>query len=71
MRACDDVGVRVEGVPDELRQAGSRTTDKAGQVVFHQTWNGSLGPWTGLAVTALWAAGALLAGAWSVRHRDA
>lgn len=45
--------------------------DKAGQVVFHETWNGSLGPWTGLAVTALWAAGALLAGAWSVRHRDA
>lgn len=45
--------------------------DKAGQVVFHETWDGSLGPWTGLAVTALWAAGALLAGAWSVRHRDA
>lgn len=45
--------------------------DKAGQVVFHETWDGSLGPWTGLAVTALWAVGALLAGAWSVRHRDA
>lgn len=45
--------------------------DKAGQVVFHETWDGSLGPWTGLAVTALWAAGALLTGAWSVRHRDA
>ncbi|MGW0334931.1 ABC transporter permease subunit [Streptomyces sp. NPDC003011] len=45
--------------------------DRAGQVVFHGTWDGSLGPWTGLAVTALWAGAALLAGAWSVRHRDA
>jgi ABC-2 type transport system permease protein len=45
--------------------------DRAGQVVFHQTWDGSLGPWTGLAVTALWAAAALLAGAWSIRRRDA
>jgi len=44
--------------------------DRAGQVVFHQTWDGSLGPWTGLAVTALWAAAALLAGAWSVLRRD-
>lgn len=31
--AIDDVGVRIEGVPDELRQAGARTTDKAGQVI--------------------------------------
>ncbi|MGW3651562.1 ABC transporter permease [Streptomyces sp. NPDC000878] len=45
--------------------------DKAGQVVFHEAWDGALGPWTGLTVTALWAGGALLAGAWSVRHRDA
>ncbi|MEV0641489.1 ABC transporter permease [Streptomyces sp. NPDC050619] len=45
--------------------------DKAGQVIFHATWDGSLGPWSGLAVTALWAAAALLAGAWSVRRRDA
>jgi ABC-2 type transport system permease protein len=45
--------------------------DRAGQVVFHETWDGSLGPWTGLAVTALWTAAALLAGAWSVRRRDA
>lgn len=45
--------------------------DKAGQVVFHGTWDGALGPWTGLAVTALWAAGALSAGGWSVRRRDA
>jgi ABC-2 type transport system permease protein len=45
--------------------------DKAGQVVLHETWDGSLGPWTGLAVTAAWAAAALFAGAWSVRRRDA
>jgi ABC-2 type transport system permease protein len=45
--------------------------DRAGQVAFHQTWDGAMGPWTGLAVTALWAAAALGAGAWSVRRRDA
>ncbi|NGO11449.1 ABC transporter permease [Streptomyces sp. HC44] len=45
--------------------------DKAGQTVLHETSDGALGPWTGLAVTALWAAAALLAGAWSVRRRDA
>ncbi|MEU9589066.1 ABC transporter permease [Streptomyces sp. NPDC048219] len=45
--------------------------DQAGQVVLHQAHDGSLGPWTGLAVTALWAAAAVLAGAWRLRHRDA
>ncbi|MGP4084970.1 ABC transporter permease [Streptomyces sp. KR55] len=45
--------------------------DKAGQMVFHETSDGTLGPWTGLAVTALWTAAALVAGAWSVRRRDA
>ncbi|MFF1813279.1 ABC transporter permease [Streptomyces sp. NPDC058251] len=45
--------------------------DKAGQVVLHETWDGALGAWTGLAVTAAWAAAALTAGAWSVRRRDA
>jgi ABC-2 type transport system permease protein len=45
--------------------------DKAGQAVLHETAEGSLGPWTGLAVTALWAAAALVAGGWSVRRRDA
>ncbi|MET7272778.1 ABC transporter permease [Streptomyces flaveolus] len=45
--------------------------DKAGQVVLYQAYDGSLGPWTGLAVTALWAAAAVLAGAWRLRHRDA
>ncbi|MER6423991.1 ABC transporter permease [Streptomyces sp. NPDC001137] len=45
--------------------------DRAGQVVFHGRWDGALGPWTGLAVTGLWTAVALLAGAWSVRRRDA
>ena len=45
--------------------------DKAGQLVLRQTYDGTLGPWSGLAVTALWTAAALLAGAWSVRRRDA
>ncbi|MEW2264629.1 ABC transporter permease [Streptomyces sp. NPDC047853] len=45
--------------------------DKAGQVVLYQTHDGILGPWAGLAVTALWAAAALLAGAWRLRGRDA
>ncbi|MEU0968303.1 ABC transporter permease [Streptomyces sp. NPDC005917] len=45
--------------------------DRAGQVVLHSAWDGPLGPWTGLAVTALWTAAALLAGARSLRRRDA
>ncbi|MGA5898834.1 ABC transporter permease [Streptomyces venetus] len=46
--------------------------DKAGQLVIRGTYEGSsLGPWSGLAVTALWTVAALLAGAWSLRRRDA
>ncbi|MES9524901.1 ABC transporter permease [Streptomyces capoamus] len=45
--------------------------DRAGQVALHSTWDGALGPWSGLAVTALWASAALVAGGWSVRRRDA
>ncbi|KUN19393.1 ABC transporter [Streptomyces corchorusii] len=45
--------------------------DRAGQVALHSTWDGALGPWSGLAVTALWTASALVAGGWSVRRRDA
>ena len=45
--------------------------DRAGQVVLYRSHGGPLGPWTGLAVTALWTLGALAAGAWSVRRRDA
>lgn len=45
--------------------------DRAGQLVLHQTPQGSLGPWTGLAVTAAWAGIALFAGWWAVRKRDA
>lgn len=45
--------------------------DRAGQIALHETHEGSLGPWSGLAVTALWAALALLAGGWSVHRRDA
>jgi len=45
--------------------------DRAGQVVLHETADGVLGPWTGPAVTAVWASAALLAGGWSVSRRDA
>jgi ABC-2 type transport system permease protein len=45
--------------------------DRAGQVALHSGWDGPLGPWSGLAVTALWTAAALLAGAWAVNRRDA
>ncbi|MFG2281798.1 ABC transporter permease [Streptomyces asoensis] len=45
--------------------------DRAGQVVLHSTWQGTLGPWAGLAVTAAWTATAVAAGAWQLRHRDA
>ncbi|MFJ7336458.1 ABC transporter permease [Streptomyces sp. NPDC101110] len=45
--------------------------DKAGQLVLRETYDGTLGPWSGLGVTALWSAAALLAGAWRVRRRDA
>ncbi|MEU6671858.1 ABC transporter permease subunit [Streptomyces sp. NPDC046727] len=45
--------------------------DRAGQVALHSGWDGTLGPWSGLAVAGLWAAAALLAGGWSLRRRDA
>ncbi|MEU3526226.1 ABC transporter permease [Streptomyces sp. NPDC038707] len=45
--------------------------DRAGQVALHSTWDGALGPWSGLGVTALWTAAALAAGARCVRRRDA
>lgn len=45
--------------------------DRAGQIVLYETYDGRLGPWSGLAVTALWTAAAIAAGAWSVRRRDA
>lgn len=44
--------------------------DRAGQLVLHQHPEGSLDPWTGLAVTAAWAAATLLAGWWALRRRD-
>ncbi|MGW0413000.1 ABC transporter permease subunit [Streptomyces collinus] len=58
------VGDMSSGVADLL-------PDRAGQVVLHSAWDGALGPWTGLGVTALWAAAALLAGLGSLRRRDA
>ncbi|MER6675450.1 ABC transporter permease [Streptomyces sp. NPDC000983] len=45
--------------------------DRAGLLAIQEHHDGTLGPWSGLAVTALWTAAALTAGAWSVRRRDA
>ncbi|OXS34400.1 ABC transporter permease [Streptomyces sp. XY006] len=45
--------------------------DKAGQLVLHERPDGTLGPWSGLAVTALWAGAALLLGGWRLRRADA
>ncbi|WP_189491683.1 ABC transporter permease subunit [Streptomyces antnestii] len=45
--------------------------DRAGQQVLRQHPAGTLGAWTGLAVTAAWAAALLLAGWWALRRRDA
>ncbi|MGI5400483.1 ABC transporter permease [Streptomyces sp. CA-135486] len=58
------VGDVAGGVADYL-------PDRAGQLVLRQHPEGALGPWAGLAVTAVWAAAALLAGWWAVRRRDA
>ncbi|MFG3273157.1 hypothetical protein [Streptomyces luteogriseus] len=45
--------------------------DNAGQLVLWETHDGTLGPGSGLAVTASWTGAALRAGAWSVRGGDA
>ncbi|MDP5310311.1 ABC transporter permease [Streptomyces poriferorum] len=58
------VGDVAGGVADYL-------PDRAGQLVLHQYPDSSIGPWTGLAVTAAWAGAALLAGWWALRRRDA
>ncbi|MEV7453735.1 ABC transporter permease [Streptomyces nigra] len=57
-------------VGDSVGTVADFLPDKAGQTVLHRTHDGSLGPWSGLAVTALWTAAALAAGAWCVRRRD-
>lgn len=58
-------------VGDVAGGAAQYLPDRAGQLILHQTTEGSLGPWTGLAVTGAWAGLALLAGWWAVRTRDA
>ncbi|MFF2410536.1 ABC transporter permease [Streptomyces sp. NPDC058092] len=58
-------------VGDVAGGAAQYLPDRAGQLVLHQNPTGSLGPWSGLAVTAAWAAAALLAGWWAIRRRDA
>ncbi|MFH8371280.1 ABC transporter permease [Streptomyces sp. NPDC018031] len=45
--------------------------DRAGQLVLHTSPDGGLDPWAGLAVTACWAAAAVLAGWWRLERDDA
>ncbi|MFI6644126.1 ABC transporter permease [Streptomyces sp. NPDC050504] len=58
-------------VGDVAGGAAQYFPDKAGQQVLRLHPEGALGAWTGLGVTALWAAAALLAGWWTLRRRDA
>ncbi|MGW6021159.1 ABC transporter permease [Streptomyces sp. NPDC055099] len=58
-------------VGDVASGAAEFLPDRAGQQVLHENPAGTLGPWTGLAVTAAWTAAALLAGWWALRRRDA
>ncbi|MEV5610065.1 ABC transporter permease [Streptomyces sp. NPDC052225] len=58
-------------IGDMAGSAADYLPDRAGQQVLRQQVEGSLGPWSGLAVTGLWAAAAVAAGWWAVRRRDA
>jgi ABC-2 type transport system permease protein len=58
------VGDLSSGVADFL-------PDRAGQAVRHSTWDGPLGAWSGLLVSALWTIAALLAASWTLRRGDA
>ncbi|KJY30375.1 ABC transporter permease [Streptomyces katrae] len=51
--------------------AGQFMPDRAGQLVMRAHAEGSLGPWSGLGVTALWTLAALAGGWLAVRRRDA
>ncbi|MET8684409.1 ABC transporter permease [Streptomyces sp. NPDC004732] len=58
-------------VGDVADGAAGFLPDKAGQQVLHENPTGSVGPLSGLAVSAAWTAVVLLAGWWAVRRRDA
>lgn len=59
-------------IGDAAGKVADYLPDRAGQqVLYQQTPAGDIGPWPGLAVAALWAAAALLAGLWAVHRRDA
>ncbi|MEU2564909.1 ABC transporter permease [Streptomyces longispororuber] len=58
-------------VGDVAGGAAQFLPDRAGQQILHEDPAGTLGAWSGLAVTAAWSAAALLAGWWALRRRDA
>lgn len=49
---------------------GTYLPNRAGQLVVQQYPDAPIGPWTGLAVTALWACGAVWAGWIAISRRD-
>lgn len=57
-------------VGDVASGAADFLPDRAGQLILRENPAGSLGPWSGMAVTAAWTATALLAGWWAIRTRD-
>ncbi|WP_119293721.1 ABC transporter permease [Streptomyces sp. YIM 130001] len=58
-------------IGDMSSTAADLLPDRAGQLILHQDPSGTIGPWLGLAVCALWSLTAVLAGWWSFRRRDA
>ncbi|MFM9371085.1 ABC transporter permease [Streptomyces sp. Da 82-17] len=58
-------------VGDVAGGAAQFLPDRAGQQILHADPAGHLGPWSGLAVCAAWAAASVLAGWWTLRRRDA
>jgi ABC-2 type transport system permease protein len=61
-------------LPDDLADVVQSVTPMSAGLSLQQTTaradNVPIGPWAGLAVAAAWAAAALAAGFWTVRHRD-
>jgi ABC-2 type transport system permease protein len=56
-------------LPEELGEAIQEASPMAGLAAQEQ--GAPIGPWAGFAVTAAWAAAALLAALWLIRRRDA
>jgi len=58
------------GTPRELLQQVAPAAGLAIQITSERYDTPPLGPWGGLGVTTAWTLAALLAAAWTIRHRD-